>query len=285
MHICNIYIGYSTFAFSKALTDRGSGGRVIGIDAFVFVVQSADVSAHVLRVRNTYEYVTDLMALTKITNMEVVKGYFDEVAASWQHGKSIDILHVDGRHEYENVKKDYQDFLPFVKEDGIIIFHDCYVWDQLDFGVHTFLKELDDHLYKGYFINDYGLGVVTNNGALFNAIRKQYPQFQLGYPTPPPHAHPSYFRSDKERILEAQQRDSTQFLSDKDVQKLRDLGKEEIIVDISDLYTLNEINIILALPGRRVVERVGSITQNWEMFWSNLEDGLDLETNVSEKVL
>lgn len=270
------FIGYSTFAFSRALTSKGTGGKVIGIDAFAFVVETADTASHLVRVRDTYDYVTKLKSLAKITNMEVIKGYFDEVAKKWSHGKTIDILHVDGRHEYENVKKDYNDFAGFVKEDGVIIFHDCYVWDQLDFGVHTFFKELDDHLYKGYFYNDYGLGVVTNNGDLFNAIRKRFPEFQLGYPTPPAHAHPSYFLPDEERLRQARQRETIQFLSDRDMERHSALGSESVVIDMSDVYTNNEINLMLVPGVGRVVEKSVSIKHNWKQFWDAL--GRDIVT-------
>lgn len=51
----------------------------------------------------------------------------------------FDMLFIDGDHSYENCKKDYEEFLPFVKKGGLIVFHDivnselhkkqgCEVW-------------------------------------------------------------------------------------------------------------------------------------------------------------
>lgn len=41
---------------------------------------------------------------------------------SW--AEPIDYIFIDGDHNYEAVKKDYEDWLPFVKTDGVIAFHD-----------------------------------------------------------------------------------------------------------------------------------------------------------------
>ena len=39
-------------------------------------------------------------------------------------GKKIDLLHIDADHSYQGVKKDFELYSPFVKEDGLIAFHD-----------------------------------------------------------------------------------------------------------------------------------------------------------------
>lgn len=56
------------------------------------------------------DYVTPL----KMHSLEVVK--------EWH--RPIDILFIDGSHEYEDVKADFYAFYPFVKPGGIIAFHD-----------------------------------------------------------------------------------------------------------------------------------------------------------------
>ncbi|GAH51139.1 unnamed protein product [marine sediment metagenome] len=45
-----------------------------------------------------------------------------EVAKVWK--QTIDILFIDGLHAYENVEQDYTLFSPFVRKDGLILFHD-----------------------------------------------------------------------------------------------------------------------------------------------------------------
>lgn len=48
--------------------------------------------------------------------------YSYNVVDSWN--LSIDLLFIDGDHRYESVRKDFEDWLPFVKRGGYILFHD-----------------------------------------------------------------------------------------------------------------------------------------------------------------
>lgn len=61
----------------------------------------------------------------------------DDLALVWN--QSIDLLFIDGCHEYSQVKRDYLNFSRFVTKDGFIFFHDTnppldkktpeYSWD------------------------------------------------------------------------------------------------------------------------------------------------------------
>ena len=48
----------------------------------------------------------------------------DQLAEKWN--KKIDLLFIDGCHEYSQVKKDYLNFGKFVNPNGFIFFHDTY---------------------------------------------------------------------------------------------------------------------------------------------------------------
>lgn len=48
---------------------------------------------------------------------------FDQAMLQFDDG-SIDILHIDGSHFYEDVKHDYETWKIKVKANGIIMFHD-----------------------------------------------------------------------------------------------------------------------------------------------------------------
>lgn len=49
-----------------------------------------------------------------------------EVAKNWEHGL-IDLLFIDGDHEYESVLADVESFLPYVRPyTGLILLHDTY---------------------------------------------------------------------------------------------------------------------------------------------------------------
>lgn len=51
-----------------------------------------------------------------------LKGLSYEIGKNWN--KTIDFLFIDGSHLYEDVKKDFEIFYPWVKEGGIIALHD-----------------------------------------------------------------------------------------------------------------------------------------------------------------
>lgn len=146
--------GYSTFCFALPKI-----GTVYGIDSF-----EGDDHAGI---RNTYNYVLDRQRELKLENISFIKGYFDEVAKNWN--KPIDILHIDGFHTYQAVKHDYKTWSKFVKDDGIILFHDTWVFGG-GFGVHKLFQEIK--LPKTNFKSSHGLGVVSKDENIIKEINQ-----------------------------------------------------------------------------------------------------------------
>ena len=151
--------GYSTFCF--ALPEIG---HVYGIDSFEGDSQAG--------VRNTYDYVLEKQKELELTNITLIKGFFDDVVKTWN--KPIDILHIDGFHTYEAVKNDFEKWSPFVKENGIILMHDTCV-EKEGYGVGQFFKEIT--LPKTNFRHCNGLGVVSKDINLINDIKKNFGEF------------------------------------------------------------------------------------------------------------
>jgi hypothetical protein len=105
-------------------------------------------------------------------NVTFIKGLFDDVAKTWD--KQIDILHIDGDHAYESVKHDYETWSPFLKENGVILFHDTCI-EKLNgnhYGVKKFFEELD--LPKVTFTHTFGLGVASKNKELIEFIQNNF---------------------------------------------------------------------------------------------------------------
>jgi hypothetical protein len=146
--------GYSTFVFANAL--KGTSGTIYGVDLFMGDVHTG--------YRNTYESVKKNIADHNVTNLELVIGDFDSISKLWK--TPIDILHIDGLHTYEAVKNDFIKWSPFVKEDGIVLFHDIAVQS---FGVKEFFRELTGG-YKLFFLHSAGLGIFTRNRDLRDKI-------------------------------------------------------------------------------------------------------------------
>ena len=95
--------------------------------------------------RENYSFST----LLKKTFNEALENFSDQ---------SIDLLHIDGCHTYEAVKKDFNTWLPKMKNDGVVIFHDiCERSD--DFGVWRFWEELKAKYNTIEMAHSHGLGV------------------------------------------------------------------------------------------------------------------------------
>ncbi|MFC1631539.1 class I SAM-dependent methyltransferase [Candidatus Omnitrophota bacterium] len=56
--------------------------------------------------------------------IKLLRGYSYAVVKDWPQEREIDFLFIDGDHDYEGVKRDIQDWLPLVKDKGIVCFHD-----------------------------------------------------------------------------------------------------------------------------------------------------------------
>jgi len=74
---------------------------------------------------------------------EQMQGYSAEIGKSWDRGL-VDMVFVDASHSYEACKEDALAWLPRIKENGIIAFHDY--WDRWNYGV----IEAVDEVMAGY---------------------------------------------------------------------------------------------------------------------------------------
>ena len=90
---------------------------------------------------------------------QLLKKTFDEGLEDFDNG-SIDLLHIDGLHTYEAVKHDFLSWLPKLKKNAVILFHDINVFRE-DFGVYKFWSEIQEKYPLTFqFMHSYGLGVL-----------------------------------------------------------------------------------------------------------------------------
>lgn len=102
------------------------------------------------------------------TNVTVIKNKFSEVAATWT--EKVDILHIDGLHHYDSVKEDYETWAPHLHEKSVILFHDTSAFPD---GPGKFF--LEQTLPRANFTHSAGLGVMTADQELLDAIIFEYP--------------------------------------------------------------------------------------------------------------
>jgi hypothetical protein len=89
----------------------------------------------------------------------LVRSTFD-LAAEHFEDKSIDILHIDGLHTYDAVKHDYETWLPKLKDEAIVLFHDINVRER-EFGVWKLWQAIKDDNSTHEVLNGHGLGILV----------------------------------------------------------------------------------------------------------------------------
>lgn len=144
--------GYSTLIFAL-----NSKGQVFGIDCF-----SSSIMGH--RRESDFDFICKIRDILGIKNLHIIRSYFEDIAPIWQ--KPIDVLHIDGLHDYESCKKDFNNFFPKLTHNGVVLFHDTESYPD---DVGKFFSEID--LYKFNFKNSNGLGVASRNYNLIEEIR------------------------------------------------------------------------------------------------------------------
>lgn len=158
--------GFSFFAFCQAVKDQKLNTNLYAIDSW-----EGDKHAGFYG-KQVFDFVkkTSQKYFPK-QNIHLLKGFFEKQPPKFKDG-SIDILHIDGLHTYNAVKKDFQGWLPKMKKDGIILLHDiCVVKD--DFGVYKLWEEIKNKYKTFEFFHSYGLGVVFLGKNIFKGNAKE----------------------------------------------------------------------------------------------------------------
>jgi hypothetical protein len=154
--------GVSYCAWCQAVMAVGLATQCYAVDTWVGDADAGyygqevyeDLKAH----HQQYESFSTLLRMT-----------FEEAL---QHipDKSVDLLHIDGLHSYEAVKRDYDAWQPKLSERGIVLFHDTVVTER-DFGVHRLWAELSPDFPHFNFEHGYGLGLLAVGGEQPQAVR------------------------------------------------------------------------------------------------------------------
>ena len=144
--------GFSYLAVCQAVKRLGLDTRCYAVDTWRGDEHNGFYADEVLEELKRYHdpLYADFSTLLRAT--------FDEALHRFGP-KSIDLIHIDGRHFYEDVKHDFESWRDKLSENAVVLFHDINVREN-GFGVHRYWKEISACHPHFAFDHGYGLGVM-----------------------------------------------------------------------------------------------------------------------------
>jgi hypothetical protein len=158
--------GHSFFNIAESMHKINSQPKCFAVDTWLGDDFTAKYSEDV------YNGVVEINHKIFQNKNVLLRMQFDTALSEFEN-KSIDLLHIDGSHRYQDVKKDFQDWLPKVSEDGIILIHDIQVRDP-QFGVYDFWQEITQSFRHIEFFHGFGLGVVFVGENSYQRLSRDY---------------------------------------------------------------------------------------------------------------
>lgn len=166
--------GCSLFAFCQSIKDNNLKTKVCAVDKW-----SGDVGAE-----HSGEEVFEIVGKIKSAyfnhlDIALYPMLFDDALHLFDDN-SFDVIHIDGSHAYQDVEHDFTMWLPKLKEDGIILFHD--VFSPIESGACDYWEKIKSD-YETYFEfkHSCGLGVLFPKGDYWYKQLEDYHFFDYIY--------------------------------------------------------------------------------------------------------
>ena len=144
--------GYSYFAFCQAVKACDLSTQCYAVDTWKGDEHTGFYD------EAFFQRVSDYNEAHYAAFSRLVRATFDEAVKHFSDG-SIDFLHVDGLHFYDDVKHDFETWLPKLSDRAIVLFHDTNVRER-NFGVFQLWEELRNDFPSFEFLHGHGLGVL-----------------------------------------------------------------------------------------------------------------------------
>jgi len=156
--------GVSFFSFCQAVKDHSLPTELYAIDTWQGEKHAGFYDERVI---NKVEEIKKKHF--NALKIKLLRKTFDEALADFTNN-SIDMLHIDGLHTYEAVKHDFESWLPKLKKNGLVLFHDTSDTVR-DFGVHKFWHELTKkYPHTIQLSHSHGLGLLCFNEKVWTDI-------------------------------------------------------------------------------------------------------------------
>ena len=149
--------GCSLFAMAQSIKDYQLKSEINAIDFWKGDIGAPDRGEKIFSLVN--DTVQKYYANIQINLFQMG---FDEARPKFQD-ESIDIIHIDGGHRFEDVDHDFRLWMPTLRKNGIILFHDTY--STIDQGSCDHWKYIKEHYDVWFdFPHSCGLGVLFPKG-------------------------------------------------------------------------------------------------------------------------
>lgn len=145
--------GFSCFAFAEAAKRLGHPLTINALDSW-----EGDDHAGFYD-DSIYQSVRSIASRDYPSSVELHRGYFSDTRPRFA-AASVDLLHIDGRHGYEDAREDYEQWRDTVRDGGVILFHDI-AERRDDFGVWHLWEEISEPGRVFAFEHGHGLGVLA----------------------------------------------------------------------------------------------------------------------------
>ena len=162
------HLGESYFGMCQSVEENGISCKCYAVDTWQGDPQAGFYDESVFTEVDAYnrEHYSSFSKLLRMS-FEAARGSFGD--------QTIDLLHIDGLHTYEAVRRDFEVWWPAVRPGGVVLFHDTAARHD-DFGVWKLWEELSSQFPHFEFTHSWGLGVLQKPGDSTSRER-QHPVF------------------------------------------------------------------------------------------------------------
>ncbi|MBV8072804.1 MAG: class I SAM-dependent methyltransferase [Acidobacteriaceae bacterium] len=151
------HLGESYFSFCQSVFEGGLSCLCYAVDTWLGDPHSEFYDERV------FQEVAEYNNANYRTFSYLLRSTFDAAVSQFAES-TIDLLHIDGLHTYEAVKRDFEQWFPCVNPGGIVMLHDIAARHS-DFGVWAFWRELEKEFRDTFaFHHSWGLGVLRKPG-------------------------------------------------------------------------------------------------------------------------
>jgi hypothetical protein len=147
------HYGYSYFAFCQASDRLGLGTAAYAVDTWKTDEYAGFYNGSVFQSVVTHN--NDKYSAFST----LIRSTFEDALDYFADG-SVDLLHIDGRHFYNDVKQDFARGRPKLTEDAVVLLHDTNVRER-EFGVWKFFEEVAARRPSFQFLHGHRLGVLV----------------------------------------------------------------------------------------------------------------------------